>query len=88
MVWIFKTSVKNNNDIQNVKPVLDQMLLPDAFWNFDLEDCDNILRIEGEVIKPRRVELLLNEAGYACEELVDKLTTTFQVFPVYSSFLW
>lgn len=88
MVWIFKTSVESNKDIQNLKPILDQALLPEALWNFDLEDCDNILRIEAEDIQPKHIESLLNEAGYSCEELVDKLTTTFPVFPVYSSFLW
>ncbi|KQB41698.1 hypothetical protein [Flavobacterium aquidurense] len=25
-----------------------QELLPNALWNFDLEDCDNILRIDSE----------------------------------------
>lgn len=71
MVWIFKTSVESNKDIQNLKPILDQALLPEALWNFDLEDCDNILRIEAEIIEPKSIELWLNKTGYSCEEFVD-----------------
>ena len=38
-------------------------------WNFDLEDCDNILRIEADDISPRYIESLLQTAGFDCREL-------------------
>jgi len=38
-------------------------------WNVDLQDCDNILRIETEELQPVEVEKLLTKAGYYCEEL-------------------
>ena len=69
MVWIFKTTVTKSQDIRQVKSSLDEVLLPEAVWNFDLEDCDNILRIEAETLNPQNIEQLLSEAGYECVEL-------------------
>lgn len=40
-------------------------------WNVDLDDCDNVLRIEAEQhLSARAVEQLLQEAGFECEELI------------------
>lgn len=69
MVWIFKTSVQKQQDIKQLKPRLDESLLPEAVWNFDLEDCDNILRIEAKTLQPQHIEKLLLTAGYECVEL-------------------
>ena len=38
-------------------------------WNVDLQDCDNILRIETEQLQPVEVEKILLTAGYYCEAL-------------------
>ena len=38
-------------------------------WNFDLDDCDKILRIEAEPISPRGVDSLLQTSGFVCREL-------------------
>jgi hypothetical protein len=69
MVWIFKTSIQKQKEVKQVKPKLDKVLLPAANWNFDLEDCDNILRVEAESLQPQSIEQLLMEAGFECEEL-------------------
>lgn len=69
MVWIFKTSVQKQKDVRQVKPELDEVLLPKAVWNFDLEDCDRILRIEAETLQPQSIEQLLTKSGFECEEL-------------------
>jgi hypothetical protein len=37
--------------------------------NFDLEDCDNILRVEGENICPESIAELVAENGYECNVL-------------------
>ncbi len=44
MILVFKTSVTNQKDVLRLVPFLDELLPPSA-WNFDLEDCDKILRI-------------------------------------------
>ena len=47
MIFVFKSSVKTKIQAKKLKPHIDN-ILPNAKWNFDLEDCDNILRIESE----------------------------------------
>lgn len=47
MIYVFKTSVDTNSKLEFANTLL-QELLPNALWNFDLEDCDNILRIDSE----------------------------------------
>jgi len=38
-------------------------------WNFDLEDCDKILRVETEKVTPETVITLLKSQGFECSEL-------------------
>ncbi|MDA6069461.1 hypothetical protein NJT12_07515 [Flavobacterium sp. AC] len=47
MIYVFKTSVDTKSKLEFANVLLEQ-LLPDALWNFDLEDCDNILRIDSD----------------------------------------
>jgi hypothetical protein len=70
MISVFKTSVKTERDISNLKPCLNE-LLPQAKWNFDLEDCDKIFRIDGQREISESVIKLLQNNGFACEELTD-----------------
>jgi hypothetical protein len=37
--------------------------------NFDLEDCDRILRIEGKNISSEKIREMLNSEGHLCEIL-------------------
>ena len=46
MVLVFKTTVKNKTQVKKVAPLLNGLLSPCAKWNFDLSDCDKVLRIE------------------------------------------
>jgi hypothetical protein len=47
MIYVFKTSVRTKIQAKSIEPHIDQ-ILPNAKWNFDLEDCDKILRIDSE----------------------------------------
>jgi len=67
-ILIFTTSVEKPEQVSQVKPLLTSVPSITG-WNFDLEDCDNILRIEAENISPRYIESLLQTAGYSCQEL-------------------
>ena len=40
-------------------------------WNFDLEDCDKILRIDSPTEITETIIKLLQEKGFKCEELTD-----------------
>jgi hypothetical protein len=68
MIFVFKTSVKKKKQIKQIKPHLDKAL-PNAKWNFDLEDIDNILRIDSEEDLVLKVIDLLNHYTFHCEEL-------------------
>ena len=69
MIEVFKTSVQNQLQARIVR----QLLLvenPLLEINFDLEDCDKILRVEREIIFVERIIAFINSKGYECEHLV------------------
>ena len=69
-VLVFKTNIQSSEKISKVAPYLDS-LNGVLQWNFDLEDIDNILRVEAAGISPRIIENTLSRAGCFCEELPD-----------------
>ena len=69
-VLVFKTNVRYKKHITEVGSHLEQFQ-DITRWNFDLQDKDRILRIEGADISPVTIENTLQQAGYFCKELVD-----------------
>jgi hypothetical protein len=67
-VLVFTTSVDKPEHVQKVQPILTSVQAIEQ-WNFDLEDCDNILRVVSHNLPPRYIESLLNNAGFLCTEL-------------------
>lgn len=68
MVEIFKTDIKEVKEADKVCQIL-MNHFPENEINFDLEDCDNILRVEGLNSVSIDVIRVLNNYGYSCEEL-------------------
>lgn len=68
MIYVFKTSVKTKMQAKKLKPHIDK-LLSNAHWNFDLDDCDKILRIDSEENIVIEITGLLNIHQFNCEEL-------------------
>ena len=68
MIYIFKTSVKTKLQVKNLKPGINK-LIPNEKWNFDLEDCDKILRIDCEENIVLKITGLLNINNFKCQEL-------------------
>ncbi len=68
MVEIFKTNVIK---IKQSKMLIKQLnnSLPKSKINFDLHDCDKILRVEGEAIEPEAIIEFLNLNGFQCQIL-------------------
>jgi hypothetical protein len=68
MVEVFKTNVDNADES---KAIIRQLHthFPGCKINFDLEDCDRILRIEGPEICPEKITNLLSADSYTCEIL-------------------
>jgi predicted RNA binding protein with dsRBD fold (UPF0201 family) len=69
MVEVFKTNVTQADEAEKIVDEL-QTLFPQAKINFDLDDCDNILRIEiNSKLSPNTVSQLLKHSGFVCEVL-------------------
>lgn len=69
MIFVFKTNV-SPDDLETLQPLLDKHL-PNSKWNFDLDDCDNIFRIDSRLQIAETVIKLIQDNGYKCEELPD-----------------
>jgi hypothetical protein len=65
MIYVFKTSVNTKLKLESAITLLNELLVK-AKWNFDLEDRDNILRIDSET---DIVEIILNNIAFDCIEL-------------------
>jgi len=71
MILVFKTSVENESEVKKIAPMLDRLLEGNGSWNFDLEDCDRILRVVTEQKNVKDIALAVEKSGYYCEELED-----------------
>jgi len=65
MIEVFKTNVETASDATNIVQVL-LHYFPGSRINFDLQDCDKILRVEGKHFSIDKVVLLLKENGFHC----------------------
>ncbi|MEM1258786.1 MAG: hypothetical protein AAGC45_06865 [Bacteroidota bacterium] len=68
-ILVFKTSVMNMEDVVRLSPSLNRLINPFGRWNFDLEDCDNIFRVETESPDVLTIAKLFRNQGFLCEEL-------------------
>jgi hypothetical protein len=68
IVEVFKTNVSEiETSEQLVRKVLDHF--PDSRVNFDMEDCDRILRVEADTVIPEKIIEILTAHGFLCEVL-------------------
>ncbi len=68
MIYVFKTSVITEMQAKQLSPHIEN-ILSNAKWNFDLEDCDKILRIDCEENIVLPIVELLKKHSFTCEEL-------------------
>lgn len=68
-VLVFRTSVKSVGEIVQLSPLLNALINKNGRWNFDLEDCDNIFRVETKDPNVFSIEMLFRKQGFLCEEL-------------------
>jgi hypothetical protein len=68
MVEVFKTNVQQLELAAQLASALSEQF-PFFKINFDLEDCDKILRIEGGQVCAETVIKLLSSQGFECEVL-------------------
>ena len=65
MVEVFKTNVQEKSHSDKM---VQQLLhhFPDSRISFDLEDCDKILRVEGNQVCSVTIIKMLRESGFDC----------------------
>jgi hypothetical protein len=68
MVEVFKTNVQSHYDAITLKEILLKEF-PDVQINFDLDDCDKILRAEGNNVPAISVIQIVKTKGFYCEIL-------------------
>ena len=68
MVEVFKTNVRS---IRKAKLIIQKLAeeFPAHKINFDLDDCDKILRVQGKNISSEKIIQLLIEENYQCKVL-------------------
>lgn len=79
MVEVFATNVRSRIEAEPLLKLLGTGF-PNLEINFDIQDsdshipfCHNILRVEGETIKAEKIIALVNQAGFQCAILEDKI---------------
>jgi len=68
MVEVFKTNVQKKAQGKMLLGILSESF-PSFKINFDLSDCDKVLRVEGDNIEALRIMILVKEYGVKCEIL-------------------
>lgn len=68
VVEVFKTNVQKESDKNYIMAVI-HTHFPDYRINFDLEDCDKILRVEGVELQCDNIIDYINCLGYTCIRL-------------------
>ena len=68
MVEVFKTNVRNTREAKRIIQKLAEEV-PQHKINFDLSDCDRILRIQGNDILQRKIINIVTSLNYNCEIL-------------------
>ncbi|MES2427116.1 MAG: hypothetical protein V4560_09085 [Bacteroidota bacterium] len=68
IVEVFETNV---DEIELAEKLISQLLdhFPDSLINFDMEDCDKILRVEARTVIPEKIIAILNSHGCSCKVL-------------------
>lgn len=67
MVYVFKTSVRTQKSAKCAIVHLENLL--ECKSNFDLIDCDKILRLETDFVEVSLITSLMKSLGFKCEEL-------------------
>ncbi len=65
MIEVFKTDVEQLNEADEIIQKLLEHF-PESKINFDLDDCDNILRVEGKTICIEKIIEVINSNGFHC----------------------
>ena len=65
MIEVFKTNVHRHTEASKLVALL-LYHFPGSKINFDLDDCDKVLRVEGVHFVIEKVMNIMRESGYQC----------------------
>jgi hypothetical protein len=68
MVEVFKTNVQKKSQSKMLLYVLSETF-PSTKINFDLSDCDKVLRVEGDDMDELKIMVIVKKYGFTCEVL-------------------
>jgi len=68
MIEVFKTNVQKKAQSKMLLSILSEAF-PSFKINFDLSDCDKVLRVEGENMQAPGIVVLVEKYGFKCEIL-------------------
>ena len=68
MVEVFRTNVEKKTHSKMLLGILAEAF-PSLKINFDLSDCDKMLRVKGDNIEALSIMILVKEYGFMCEVL-------------------
>ena len=68
MVEVFKTNVQKKVQSKMLLSILSEAF-PSFKINFDLSDCDKVLRVEGDNMETLPIMILVKKYGFTCEIL-------------------
>lgn len=68
MIEVYRTNIEDDNEAAAIAVSLLKEF-PYLKIDFDLEDCDHILRVQGQFIPCKRIQSLLQDNGYECSVL-------------------
>ena len=68
MIEVFKTNVQEFSDARHLVTLL-QTHFPDSKVNFDLDDCDKVLRVEAPQVITETIMTLVTQKGFLCTML-------------------
>ena len=68
MIEVFKTNVQEFSEAQMLVALL-RKHFPNSKINFDLDDCDKVLRVEGNNLLIEKVMTLVTQKGFLCTVL-------------------
>lgn len=71
-IQIFKTNIQEQSQADEILSVLTS-ILPDAKINFDLDDCDKILRIENSDVNSNAIISIIEDHGFLGKVMPDKV---------------
>ena len=68
MVEVFKTNIHDETSANKI--IVEMFEALSGFKiNFDLDDCDKILRVESDKVIPEDIVKIINCRGFSCEVL-------------------